>query len=255
MSAILHILNGDATAAGFNTSGIEGDAIIWREVFSEGPLSAAIDAEFWNTRAQWISETFHTTPDEYRANVLGQLEKLGNPYTEINLWFEFDLHCQVNLLGVMQLLSRQIDLDEPVISLICPDNYPGVEDFRGMGQLTGDQLEDLYESRVQLSEYDFKLAAEAWDVYVKQEGPALQQFIQSIGFWGNMHMLKPALEAHLKRLQKNENGLNHIQQTLKDIYDSGVTERAEIYKQFWAKEKIYGMGDSELDAYLQSIGI
>ena len=54
------------------------------------------------------------------------------------LWFEFDLHCQVNMLGVMAMMLKHTDLSPPAIYLICPDEFPGEEDFRGMGQLNGD---------------------------------------------------------------------------------------------------------------------
>jgi hypothetical protein len=52
------------------------------------------------------------------------------------------------------------------------------------------------------------------------------------------------MQAHLKRLQVNTEGLNYIHQKLLDIYNSGIQSRPEIYTAFWADEKIYGMGDS-----------
>lgn len=255
MSSKLHILNGDSTFYSFKHSGLGGETLVWREVFSEGPLKKDIDTDFWKMRAEWIAATFNDTTEHYMEHVEGELGKLNGNYSEINLWFEFDLHCQANLLGVMTLLGRMIDLDEPVISLICPDSYPGVDDFRGMGQLDGGQLADLYESRIQLSEYDFRLAAEAWEVYVQKNEAVLSTFINENPFWGSLHLLKPALEAELKRLQVNAEGLNYIEQKLKAIHDSGVTNRVNIYEKFWADEKIYGMGDTQLDIYLKKLGL
>lgn len=255
MQNTLHILNGDDTLRAFNETGLDGDALVWREVLSEGPLTKTIDAAFWQIRAQWISKTFNDTPEHYLEWETGELGKLNQPYEEINLWFEFDLHCQVNLLGVMQLLKQQTDLTERSAYLICPDSVPGMEDFRGMGQLNGHQLEYLFDGRIQLTAYDFVLADEAWTLYVANDADKLSEWIDTNPFWGSLHMLKPAMEAHLKRLQINSNGHNYIEQTLQDIYSSGITNHADIYKSFWSAEKIYGMGDMELGIYLDRLGL
>ncbi|RVU01732.1 DUF1835 domain-containing protein [Mucilaginibacter limnophilus] len=257
MSNILHILNGDSTFNSFKQTGLEGDALIWREVLSEGPLTRDVSsAAFWEAREQWITNTFAVPADDYRHNLVDKLGMLNEPYAEYNLWFEFDLHCQVNLLGVMNLLRQKADMSEPAFYLICPDTVPGRDDFRGMGELSGKELEYLYDNiRLQLTEYDFSLAAEGWNAYVSGDPVALNEFITKTNFWGGLHLLKPALEAHLKRLQVNTNGLNYIEQKLQDIYNSGMITKHGIYKAFWKDEKIYGMGDSEIDIYLNKLGI
>jgi hypothetical protein len=249
----LHILNGDDTLNGFNETGLDGDVLVWREVFSEGPLSENLDANFWQVRENWIAQTFDDTPDSYQQKVMHELEKLNQPYTEINLWFEFDLHCQVNLLGVMQLLQQQGDLTERNIFLICPDSHPDVPDFRGMGQLTGEQLEDVFDNRIQLTDYDFTLPAEAWKVYVSQDAHQLQHWIDATPFWGSLHLLQAALQAQVKRLQVNEQGLNYIAQKLLHLYQSGITSKPDLYQAFWSQDKIYGMGDTQLDIYLSQL--
>jgi hypothetical protein len=185
--------------------------------------------------------------------VVQPLEKLNEQYDEFNLWFEYDLHCQVNLLGVMQLLKQQVDLTAPAVYLICPDSFPGVDNFRGMGQLNGEQLEDLYDTRLHLTEYDFTIATEAWRAYILFNAEALQQWIDATPFWGSLHLLKLALTAQVKRLQVNEEGLGYIEQKLLLFYQSGINSRAELYQAFWNQLPIYGMGDSELDIYIERL--
>ena len=254
MSIILHILNGDSTAYSFKDTGLDGDVLVWREVFSQGPLMEDISsAAFWNARSEWICKSFNETPEHYRETIIEPLEKLSEPYAEINLWFEFDLHCQVNMIGVMEMLSRQTDLSERAIYLVCPEEYPGIEHFMGMGQLNSEQLEDLYDDRMRLNEWEFTLAAQAWKLYVSGDDQALEKWLDENTFWGNLPSLKSALQAHLKRVRTNENGLNHIEQTLLDIYNTGLDTKHSIYQAFWKTEKIYGMGDSEIDIYLNRL--
>jgi len=254
---ILHILNGDATLRGFEQTGLDGDVMVWREVLSEGPVEENITSGgFWRNRREWITEVFGEPVDDYQQKVLSELSKLDEAYNEINIWFEFDLHCQVNLLGVMTYLKQMTDLSAPAIYLICPSGYPGKANFRGMGELNGEELEYLYDNiRVQLSGFDFILVAEVWNVYVIGDAERLAAYLNSTTFWGNLHSLKPAMEAQLKRLQVNEDGLNYITQKLLDIYNYGFHTKPEIYEKFWETEKIYGMSDKELDIYLQRLNI
>lgn len=255
MGPSLHILNGDSTARGFEQTGLEGDILVWREILSQGPLIEDISsAGFWKAREAWICRTFNDRGEHYREYVVSPLGKLSDPYGEINLWFEFDLHCQANLLGVLNMLLKRTDLSMPAIFLICPDEFPGKEDFRGMGELNGAELEYLYDHiRVQLGEPDFAIAKKAWKLYVAGDADALEKWVNEVTFWGNLHLLKPALHAHLKRLRVNENGLNAVEQKLLDIYQSGIKNRQAIYQDFWQTEKIYGMGDLEIDMYIQSL--
>jgi len=253
--SILHILNGDSTLNSFEQTGLEGDTMVWREVLSEGPLEENISSgSFWKARQKWIGQGFNETSEGYQEKMLDQLSKLSEPYNEINLWFEFDLHCQANLLGVMTYLKQRTDLSTPNIFLICPADFPGKENFRGMGELTGEELEYLYDNiRIQLSEIDFIIAAEVWDIYVSKDAEKLKNYLSKTDFWGSLHLLKPALEAQLKRLNVNEHGLNYIEQKLLDIYNYGFKTRHEIYIRFWETEKIFGMGDMEIDIYLDRL--
>ena len=255
MEEILHVLNGDATLPGFEESGLDGDILVWREVLSEGPLEENIaSGSFWKARAEWISKGFDDGPGDYEEKVINQLGKLSEPYREINLWFEFDLHCQVNMLGVMMMLSKRTDLSAPAIYLICPESVPGVKDFRGMGELNSEQLEYLYDNnRVQLGEPDFFVAKEVWNIYTRNKPGEFKKYLAENNYWGNLHSLKKALQAHVKRMELNKSGLNHIEKTLLDIYNSGIKDKQGIYNAFWQTEKIYGMGDMEIGIYLNRL--
>jgi len=152
------------------------------------------------------------------------------------------------------MLSKNTDLSPPAVYLICPDDFPGKENFKGMGELNGEELEYLYDNiRLRLSAGDFEVAGEAWKLYVEGNANKLEHWLHENTFWGSLHLLKPALEAHLKRLRTNEHGLNYVEQKLLDIYNYGYKTRQAIYESFWETEKIYGMGDAEIDIYLQRL--
>ncbi|AYL98450.1 DUF1835 domain-containing protein [Mucilaginibacter celer] len=254
MNSILHILNGDAALDGFEQTGLDGDVMVWREVFSEGPLQENIlSADFWNDRRDWIGRAFDAPADDYQHKVLDELGKLNCPYKEINLWFEFDLHCQVNLLGVLEILSLKTDMSAPAIYLICLADCVQFENKKGLGELTGRQFEELYDARERLNEWELGLAADAWRLYVNNDTAALEKWLNENTFWGGIPLLKPALKAHLKRLQVNADGLSYIEQKLLGIYNGGAKTKIDLYKTFWKNEAIFGMGDSEIDIYLDKL--
>jgi hypothetical protein len=255
MSNILHILNGDAALHGFNQTGLAGDVMVWREVLSEGPLQQNISSgSFWNTRAKWISETFNELPEVYQHKVIDELGKLNGEYDEINLWFEFDLHCQVNLLGVLQMLNQKTDMSAPAVYLICLADCVQFNNAKGLGELNGSQFEELFDAREHLNEWEFELANEAWQLYVNGDAAELEKWLNENTFWGGVHLLKPALQAHIKRLHPSTVGLSYIEQKLLDIYNSGAKTRQQIYLAFWQTETIFGMGDTEIDIYLKRLG-
>jgi hypothetical protein len=252
MSNILHILNGDASLDGFNQTGLDGDVMVWREVLSEGPLQENIlSGSFWNARSKWISQ--NEPEEEYQHKVIDELGKLNSQYTEINLWFEFDLHCQVNLLGVLRMLTLHTDLSAPAVYLICLADCIQFNNARGLGELNGDQFEELFDAREHLNEWEFELAAEAWQLYVNNDTQGLEKWLNETTLWGGVPLLKPALQAHLKRVQINAAGLSYIEQKLLDIFNSGAKTKHAIYAEFWKTEGIFGMGDWEIDIYLNRL--
>ena len=253
MSTVLHILNGDTTLHSFAQTGLDGDIMVWREVLCTGPLEGAIDtAGFWNLRKEWITQTFGDTEEGYEQKVMQELARLNEPYQEINLWFDADLHCQVNMLGAMMMLKRQANLSAPKINLVSPQGnlaaYP-----KNIAELSRDELEDLYDARLGISEVEFYAGTEAWQAYRQQDAGALKRYLNTHTFWGNLHWLKGALKAQVKRLTVNESGLNGVEQLLLGIYQSGLHQREAIYQAFWQQNPVFGFGDNELDVYLKRL--
>lgn len=101
---IYNILNGDALAYSFPEAKIEGEIIVVREALIDGDLSENNLQDFWRARAKYlgIAET------EYHAQVAKEFEKIMNAPddSEFNLWFEYDLFCQVNMWFVISIINN-----------------------------------------------------------------------------------------------------------------------------------------------------
>lgn len=246
----LHILNGDATLTIFKQTPFEGDTLVWREILSEGPVSKT---NLWATRAKWISSTFGETEANYTNNVLDEIEKLKDvrAYDELILWFEYDLVCQINLIYILSML-KDMEIQDLPIYLICPDRFEGIANFRGLGELNAPQLTQLYSSRNKLNTSDFNIASRAWSIYTENNPNSIQTLLQQD--FGNLHLLKKALMAHLLRFPNPDTKLNYIEETLLNIIHKGITNKTDIYESFWLKEPIFGITDLQINFILDQLG-
>lgn len=244
----LHILNGDATYQVFKQTGLTGEVIIWREILSDGPVS---EDDLWQTRAKWINENFGEPEENYFANFVEPLNQLKSwqNYQEINLWFEFDLVCQINLCCVLSLLSDN-GVSPNLIKLICSDKIDGVANFRGLGELNPIQLSNLYADRLTITPSDLLLAKRSWSLYVENDAAKIQSLCEQD--FRNLTLLKKALQIHLKRLKKDKSGLNFIEQKLVELAKISQT-KAAIYQKFWATEPELGMGDAQVYIILKKL--
>ncbi|HEY0898633.1 MAG TPA: DUF1835 domain-containing protein [Sphingobacteriaceae bacterium] len=246
----LNILNGDATLEKFAPSGLPGDVLVWREILSEGPVLAGPAAELFKLRASWLHEDFNAPKDDYRIKVVQEFDKLQGygQYDEVLLWFEFDLCDQINLIFLLNFFYAN-NKSVPLY-LISPSEFPGYPNFKGIGELMPQELVQLTEQQFRLTDYDLKIAAEAWRVYTTGDELTIRKFLQEDH--GQLTLLKPALEAHLERFP-DAAGLNRIDRELIRIVDSGVKDEWQIFKQFSDAWKIYGMTDLSVQSYLKKL--
>ena len=247
----LHILNGDSSLYTFQRAGLTGDTIVWRETLSEGPVSADLSYEdLFTLRARWFSQTSGNDA-EYQTKVISELNRLQN-YSraeDVTLWFEFDLHCQINLIFLLSFFNSIGHIS--TLSLICPASHPNHPDFRGIGELSAAEFAELPQQKVTLDQTDLRIAAAAWRAYCSGDPATIEHFISQ----DHHHLvsLKPALQAHLNRFPDENTGLTKIEQELAEIMNKGLTDRAKIYHEFWKSNAIYGMGDQQIDLYIDNL--
>lgn len=154
---MLHIHNGDSNAATAKQSELPGEHFAFREALIEGPTPPVRDRAEWRAiRAGHLSQSYAVEFDHCARELVDQENKLATiaEHNEIVLWFEHDLFCQVNLLYLLDWFSQH-DLRDTRLSLVCIDQFPGVTDFRGLGQLDAKQLASLFPDRNEIQPFRF----------------------------------------------------------------------------------------------------
>src|SRR4051794_26585598 len=107
---ILHILNGDALLDGFNTLDLPGGMVINRECLVEGDLQGNTLADFFETRAKYLSKVYEHSKEKYFKTVVSELTKLiGAPKgSEFNFWFGYDLFCRAIFGSYFRYYTRNV---------------------------------------------------------------------------------------------------------------------------------------------------
>lgn len=250
---MLHIHNGDSTAKTLSEFGLPGEHRAFQEVLMEGPTPGGLSPDAWvEVRARFLAGSYELEVDKSERDLREQqawLER-STDNDEIVLWFEHDLFCQINLIYLLDWFSRQ-SLCNNKLSLICTDAFPGIEDFRGLGQLTGAQLASLFDGRHEVSDDETITAVRAWSAYCSPDPTELARVL--LEDTSSMPFLRTALSLHLARFPSLRNGLGRVENKALEIISSGPIRFKSLFPGFANAEPVYGLGDSQLWFALQRL--
>jgi len=250
----LHLLNGDSTLHQFRKTNIEGDTIVWREILCEGKAVADLSTEqFWNTRQVFLQQ-FVTDFDPQQYEQLKrtfQNIKLSN-YEEIVLWFEYDLFCQINLLGVLSWLYAKTRNAKIKISLICVGTHPNYSKLVALGNLSLAEFAALYRERNELSVEDLAFASRIWAIYCSANHDQLLTKVQqhtSTAF----PYLEIAIVQHQKRFPNSENGLTDIESKILELLLQTPCTKRELVGTLLKTQEVYGFGDLQYFKFVEDL--
>lgn len=236
---MLHFTSGDSSAALLERAAIEGEIVPWREALSEGP------APLLESGGEWIEARARFLSEEYRLGFEGvhhQLEALeqvlarAGEAEEIVLWFDHDLFCQANFLYLLARLSM-LDGRTARISRV----YSGE---REIGRMSSVEMNDLIETRIEITEEDLRLARRGWQAYSSPDPRQIEEFLAEPS--GRFPHLGHALRLHLERFPSVANGLGSIEQWLLSSIASGERSFASLFARFTSEMSGYGMGDWQI---------
>ena len=242
---ILHIHNGDASADVAKQTSIPGEHFAWREALIDGPAPVTANEEEWRrVRARHLSDAYGVEPAECERESIAQEQKLASfaDYEEVVLWFEHDLFCQVHLMYLLNWFANR-DLGKTKLSLICIGSFPGRENFRGLGELSAQELGSLFPARQPVTREQLDLARRAWDAYRSIDPRDLETLLQKDT--SALPFLRPALQGHLRRFPSTANGLGSIENRVLQLVDSGLNNFRDLFRRFGEVEPVYGLGDKQ----------
>jgi hypothetical protein len=243
---MLHILNGGSTEETMKRSSLEGEYFSFRDALIDGPAPATTDSAAWRrVRAEHLAGGYGADVQQCETD-LSEQEHILNSYSshdEVVLWFEHDVFCQLNLLYLLDWYHRA-NLGQTRLSLINIGEFPGRNDFRGIGELNPQELASLFPKRQLVSKGLLDLGARAWQAYCSSNPNSIEQLLSHDT--SELPFLATALTAHLQRFPSVTNGLGRIENRCLELVATGPQRFIDLFPRFIESESVYGLGDAQI---------
>jgi len=233
---MLHITNGESVIHSFRASSITGSYLSWMDVLHDGPVPYTSTLEaLSDLRAQALQKFGWGSYDEIRSAFAARDRALLDfqRHDEVVLWFEHDLFDQLQLIQILDWFSGE-GLARARLSLIQINDYPGIYPFHGLGQLTGDQLAELFPTRKNVTTEQLALARELWHAF-RAPDPAAVVELTGRDF-PDLPFVRPALRRFLEEYPSTSDGLSRTEHQILRAAASGNRRKHEIYKASQALE-------------------
>ena len=248
----LHITNGSSLTNFLNELHVEGEKLTWQEMLCEGPTRYEVVSEaFLKDRVTFFKDFYDVDLDLSQIKI--EIDKLNNPenYSEIILWFEYDLFCHLNMVAVISLLQqRNINLP---IYLVCSGRIEGSKNMKSLAELSQQQLLKHYKDKVLLKDEDIEMATTVWSIYCGIDHNLLKPFIVKSS---SFKYLSNCLKAHLKRFPDAITGLNILETNiLKIIKEQKITSKNHLLGYALNYQGFYGYGDIQFERIIGNLSI
>lgn len=245
---VYNILNGDSLAYSFPGAKIEGNIVVVREGLIEGELSGDNLHDFWQSRARYMK----ITQSKYNDSVVKEFEKIMHAPDDstFNLWFEYDLFCQVNMWFVISIINS-LPIKKKVFAVYTSYLDKTSKQFwNGFGPANSDELTICYANRIPLTKADINFGQELWGAYKNGHIEALTNLSKhgSLAF----PYLQEVVQAHVDRFPK-DGTKGRPEKVIEDITKNISTDFHEVFKEFWNRESIYGFGDTQLKSLYDKV--
>ena len=254
MKKVFHILNGDALKEIFPNN-ISGEQIIMRECLVDGPVGNSTDphslSKFYEIRSSFLHDHYGIKKSIYHNTSMSAIEWIRQiqKNTQVYLWFEDDLFCQVNMWFVCSLF---VSKNEVTTSLVRPplayssDTIPNNALQYGFGGLTTPLLESAFDHALPISNQELLSFSRLWQAYVNRDEIKLLEISKLLE--KTFDFISPAVNACI------ELWADHPKQLLDQIKTELKTDNfGKIFQAFNERGAIYGFGDLQVKRILDQL--
>ena len=249
--ALLHVTNGESAGNTLRQTGLGGAVLPWQDVLHEGPVPAVSRAELLRVRAVFLSDCGWGRRATIRSSLERRDRQLRGALRDgrrLVLWFEHDLFDQLQLLDVLAL-ARGLGGS---VETIVVGAFPGKPGFRGLGELTPDDLETLWPARREATPDLLDAAAEAWEAFRAPEPSALAALTATPP--DELPFLGAALRRLLEELPDATDGLSRTERLALESVAGGATTPLAAFLAEQEREEAPFLGDAWFYRTLSALG-
>jgi hypothetical protein len=247
---LLHVTNGESAGSSLRQTALGGTVLPWQDALHEGPVPEVARPELRHVRAGFLSDCGWGS----REAIFSSLEQRDRQFVEalrrshVVLWFEHDLYDQLQLLDALALAHEAGAPPE----LIVIDGFPGRPSFRGLGELSPDELETLWPTRREATAEALDAAAGAWNAVRASEPTALAAWCASGS--RELPLAAPALRRLLAELPGPTDGLSGTERRALQAIAAGASTPAAAFVESQRLEDAPFLGDAWFYRALAALG-
>jgi hypothetical protein len=226
---MLHITNGDSVVTTFRQARFPGKYLSWADVMHDGPVpDLPTLEELSEVRARTLAGFGAGSYDKVRARFAERDRMLAEfrLQEEVVLWFEHDLTDQLQVLQLLDYFYAH-DPGKTRLSLIQINEYPGVQPFFGLGQLSARQLARLFPLRQVISNMQLSVGKEVWRAFRAPDPNELFGLVEKE--FPEMPFLRAALLRFFEEFPSAQDGLSRTQWQILKAVEAGARTKGNIY--------------------------
>lgn len=247
MTKEYHILNGDSLKEQLPEQ-ITGEIIVMRECFVDGDVQSRDLEDLYEIRTNFINSNYsECSKNDYYKKVISEIQKMQKipKGSQVNLWFEDDLFCQVNLWFVINLLNN--NGTDYFLHLVRPT--AGHEySFGGMDRA---DFVTACRNRTEISLPDIQKFSKLWKFYQVND---YDKMLQIAGKLKKIYpFLIPAVEAHIARMPLNGSPGRPEKSIISIMNELQTNDFPLVFREFCKRERIYGFGDVQVKRLFEKI--
>ncbi len=249
---ILHITNGESLTNYLKELDFDGDILTWQEMLCEGPTTEIIDSdEFFKVRKEFLHEFYDIEVDEEEFRSEISILNHSKNYSEIILWFEYDLFCHINLIAVINLIQQK-NIKVPIF-LVCSGRVEGEKDLKALSELKPNQLRKHYDDKIKLSKEDIDLMKSLWKTYC---GKDHNLFKPDIVKKSSFPYLSNCLKAHLQRFPDSISGLAGLELNILTIVkDYNIKSKQHLLGYALNYQGYFGYSDIQFIRIIEKLSV
>lgn len=251
MTRFHHVANGTSTTATLEAAGIPGTRSIWADPLYEGPVPNVPDEELIDIRSRYLGGDEGGEADP--VNDLRRWREVlaaHESYDELVLWYEHDLFDQFVLLQLLPWIRAHVPERTPV-TLVCIDAFPGHLHFKGLGELSPNELASLFDARRRVTPSQYDLAERAWIAFREPTPQALDDLRR--GDTGALPFLSAALTRFMQEYPWTTDGLSRTERRLLHLAEHGPITMRAAFPRMHDDETAYYVTDLSLAALIDTL--
>jgi hypothetical protein len=248
--ATIHVRCGIDIQEDLKRAGLQGDFLEFFDPVCQGPVPRVGD--LLEVRAGFVASAYGIPAEQARADLARQLQALdaSRAAERVVLWFEHDTFDQLILARILGFYAEHGGPRR--LELVQVNRFPGVDRFKGLGELSAAALRMLWEDRRPVGTELLDHGLRVWNAL---RDPSPMELFRLVHRSELLPAMGPALLRHLQELPWRSDGLSLTERAALTLAADGPVKAGDMFVRLSALEYPVhlGLGDSMFAAILERL--